>query len=1031
MGEDLKKMKVTIEGDASSLKKEANSASQEVKKSSETIRRETEKIKSSFQTLSSNKALESVRASMRKLKESFSSFSLKDKTKEFQIKAGIKVPTEEYKELEQCTKKAEESLSQLLLKQEKYEAIGVRSNSREWKSLKYDIDQARNEVKAYKDEMRDMKESGTDVQRPVSIPKQFLGAGKTIIGGVGKALGGLGSGIGTVASKGWGGMTKILGGMKSVLTGVTTAIRRTSGAFAALLQKFTSGIPILKRFSGGLKENGNSFGGSLKDVLKYAFGIRSLFALVNKLRSALVTGFNNLSQYSEKTNSSLSMLMSSLTQLKNAFAAAFAPILNIVAPILDTLIQKIISVVSAAGQLIAALTGGSTYVQAKKLNQNYAASLDKNSKSANNANEANKKLQRTILGFDQINKLDDDTNSSSTKDTGLTGKDMFETVAVPNVMKGLAAKIKDAWKNADFTEIGAIVGRKLNSALQNIPWNAIQSTCNRIAKSIATFLNGFIETVDWKLVGDTLSKGLNTAFGFANAFAQNFHWGSLGDAIGNGINGAMDGLDWNLIQDTVHNVVAGLIDTLNHFIETTDWTKVGVTIGKYFNTKLEAFFTAVTNFHWKDLGRAVSDSANGAIQTVDFAKAGTAVSNAVKGLLDAFIVAVENTNWKQLGEKIRDFLVNIDWNGIVDRLFTAIGAAFGGLAAFLGGLFGDAVDNAKTYFSDKIEECGGNIVKGIFKGITDAVKDIAGWIKENIFTPFMDGFKAAFGIHSPSTVMDTQGGYIIQGLFQGMKNALPDVLNWIGELPGKVKDKLGDAKSWIQDKGSDAIQGMKNGWESVKESKFLKYVGNMKEEVFTKLGNLKERVNSKGQDIISGLKDGLKGNWSTLADELSDIPSKVTNAIPNLFNTGKNAIQNFADGFGSVHIPLPHVSVSWNSHKVGPVSFSTPSFGLNWYAKGGFPETGEMFVARENGPEMVGRMGSRNTVANNGQIVEGIKAGVFEAVVDAFEASDVGKGGDKDVVLELTIKADSETLYRVVRKGQKKYDDRYHVLVTT
>ena len=116
---------------------------------------------------------------------------------------------------------------------------------------------------------------------------------------------------------------------------------------------------------------------------------------------------------------------------------------------------------------------------------------------------------------------------------------------------------------------------------------------------------------------------------------------------------------------------------------------------------------------------------------------------------------------------------------------------------------------------------------------------------------------------------------------------------------------------------------------------------------------------------------------------------------------------------------------------MGPVSFSTPSFGLNWYAKGGFPETGEMFVARENGPEMVGRMGSRNTVANNGQIVEGIKAGVFEAVVDAFEASDAGKGGDKDVVLELTIKADSETLYRVVRKGQKKYDDRYHVLVTT
>lgn len=37
---------------------------------------------------------------------------------------------------------------------------------------------------------------------------------------------------------------------------------------------------------------------------------------------------------------------------------------------------------------------------------------------------------------------------------------------------------------------------------------------------------------------------------------------------------------------------------------------------------------------------------------------------------------------------------------------------------------------------------------------------------------------------------------------------------------------------------------------------------------------------------------------------------------------------------------------------------------------------------------------------------------------------------DKDVIVNLTIKADSETLYKVVRKGQKKYDNRYHVVAT-
>lgn len=116
---------------------------------------------------------------------------------------------------------------------------------------------------------------------------------------------------------------------------------------------------------------------------------------------------------------------------------------------------------------------------------------------------------------------------------------------------------------------------------------------------------------------------------------------------------------------------------------------------------------------------------------------------------------------------------------------------------------------------------------------------------------------------------------------------------------------------------------------------------------------------------------------------------------------------------------------------MGPVSFSTPSFGLNWYAKGGFPENGEMFIARENGPEMVGRMGNRNTVANNNQIIDGIKKGVFEAVVEAFDMSGpMNNDKDKDVIVNLTIKADSETLYKVVRKGQKKYDNRYHVVAT-
>lgn len=971
MGDTLAKLKVILEASTASYKKEMEKAQKVTKNVSDSVKSETSKVK---QAMKMNDATESVKKQV----------SVFQKMK--QVKAGIKVPTQDFQELQSGMKKAEGTLSSLIAKQEKYEAIGVKKNSSAWKSLQYDIQGAKNEIEGYKNEMAEMRSNGTAFTRGYSIPKEiFKGIGKGALG-----LGNLGL---NAAQKGWGGLKKIISGTASALTKVTTVIKRTSGAFAALIQKFTSGIPILRRFTGATKSASGGLGGGLKNILKYAFGIRSLFALVNKLRSALVDGFKNLAQYSGETNNSISMLMSSLTQLKNAFAAAFAPILNVIAPILNTLIQKIISVVNTFGQLTSALTGKTTYIKAKKVQQDYAKSLNSNANSAKNAKKANEELKRTILSFDQINKMDDNSSSDSNSgiaDTGgLSPSDMFETESIPSKIKGIADMIKQAWKNADFTEIGAMVGNKLNAALNSIPWDKIKNTCNKIAKSVATFLNGFLETVDWKLVGNTLAQGINTAFGMANTFAENFHWDSLGKAIGNGINGALGGLDWNLIQETVRNIATGITDTLNSFIQTTDWALVGQSFGNGINTILDFFHTAINNFDWTGAGTALADFVNNAVNTIDFVNLGQTISDGIKGVFDFGIAAIEGIDWWTIGEKVRDGLAAIDWNGIADGFFELIGAAFGGLSAFFGGLLSDAVSGAQKYFQKKIEECGGNVVKGIFKGIKDAVVGIAEWIKDHIFTPFMKGFTAAFGIHSPSTVMAEQGGYIIDGLLKGVKDNISKFLNYIKEIPGKV----------------------------------LKAIG-----------NIKNKVLQKGSDIVSGLKDGFNEKVSTFTSVLGTLPETIRNAIPNLFDVGSSIIQNFANGFSSVHIPMPHIGWDWTggSIRIGNFSFSLPRFNLQWYAKGGFPEMGQLFIANEAGPEMVGKMGNRNAVANNNQIVDGIKNGVFEAVLDAFNASGILERDDseKEVTLEFTLKADSETLYKVVRKGKKKYDYRFAVTET-
>lgn len=907
MGDTLHKMQVKIEGDASSLKKELESTSQATKRSTEIIQKEIEKIKQSMSGKLSKipkNISDTIKQSFQNIKSGapFSAMiqNTRQYVKEAQLAAGIKVHTKEYEQNEKDIERVIQALERL--EQKKRDLTNSRSGNEAERAkrseaianVKGQIKATEKQLESYQAYRQSMQFRNTDTERPytgkLSDGNSFETAGAVMrqtaerirevkeaateaikqVPVLGKVL----SNVAYVGSKGWGGLKKLISGVANgIKTLASGAIQKSSGAFGALIQKFATGIPILKRTRSsfnGLGTSGKGLVGILKTVGMTAKFMFASFVIRGAINGAK-EGFQNLAQYSSSTNASLSMLMSSLTQLKNSLATAFAPILDVVAPILNQFLQMIIQAVNAVGQLMGALTGKSTIVRAKKVNQDYAASLNGTSnglkKNASNANKAQKeaeKYKRTLLGFDQINKMDDnsssDTGSSGGADTGALGgvDNMFETTAVNSKFKDLAKLIKDSWKNADFTEVGAIVGRKLNAALQSIPWDDIKNTTNRIAKSIATFLNGFIETTDWGLVGSTLSQGLNTAIGFANTFAQNFHWNSL--------------------------------------------------------------------------GKAISDGINGAVKMFDAATAGQTISNVVKGILDSFITAVENTDWQQLGKKVQEFLVNIDWKGIVEKLSEAIGAAFGGFAAFLWGLIRDAWKKVVQWWKDTAYKDGQFTISGLFNGIVDALKNVASWIKDHIFKPFINGFKKAFGIHSPSTVMSEQGGFIMSGLFKGLKDNLPNILTWVGKLPKKVKDKLGNAKDWLKDKGSQAIEG-------------------------------------------------------------------------------------FAAGLKSIHIPLPHISVSWNSHNVGPVSFSTPSFGLNWYAKGGFPETGEMFVARENGPEMVGRMGRKNAVANNNQIIAGIRAGVYEAMVNALESSSGGDGQKTEV--KVYLEGDSKKLFRVIRiEGQ-------------
>lgn len=205
------------------------------------------------------------------------------------------------------------------------------------------------------------------------------------------------------------------------------------------------------RSSGGLfgRSGGrNSF--SLPKMVGMSVLYSTVFQLIATIKSAFVEGMQSLAQYSQSVNANISSMMSALMQLRNAFAAAFEPILSVVAPYLATFISWLAKAINMLGQFIAALTGKGYAVQAKKVQMDYAKSLQKTAGGAGKAAKALKEMQDYTLGFDELHIIDTKQNDSGGAGGGGAGgagdllpADMFETVEIDSKIQDLAKRFKE------------------------------------------------------------------------------------------------------------------------------------------------------------------------------------------------------------------------------------------------------------------------------------------------------------------------------------------------------------------------------------------------------------------------------------------------------------------------------------------------------------------------------------------------------------------------------------------------------------
>lgn len=512
--------------------------------------------------------------------------------------------------------------------------------------------------------------------------------------------------------------------------------------------------------------------------------------------------------------------------------------------------------------------------------------------------------------------------------------DMFETVAIENSIKGIADKIRQLIQSEDWEGLGGYLAAGVNTALQKaydaINWDNVGPLITYFINAFTSTFNSLVDNIDWELLGKTIGAGINTVVNTLILLIEGIDWKNLGAKLAEGLMGLIGEVDWGNLGRLIGNKFMIAWNMLYGFVTNLDFGEIGTAIGEALNGAVqaidletigaalagaltgifEAAISFASTFDWKQLGTNIYQGINTFFTNTDWSALGEGASALVIGFLDTVVTAVEGTDWKQVGESVKTALANIDWAGIADKLCELIGAALGGLAAFLGGLLGDAAQGAKEYFEEKIEECGGDFILGILKGIVDALASIGIWIRDHVFTPIINGFKKAFGINSPSTVMAEQGGYIISGLLLGLKNNISSVLEWLKNIPGWFKEQFEKAYGYAKGAFSGAGEFFSGVWDGIKGA-----FGNITdwfEKKFSAAWQAVKDVFSAGGEVFAGITDGildsLKSVINSLIDGINQVISIPFNGLNSALDTLRGIeIANFSPFSWMPSIAVPQI----------------------------------------------------------------------------------------------------------------------------
>ncbi len=288
-----------------------------------------------------------------------------------------------------------------------------------------------------------------------------------------------------------------------------------------------------------------------------------------------------------------------------------------------------------------------------------------------------------------------------------------------------------------------------------------------------------------------------------------------------------------------------------------------------------------------------------------------------------------------------------------------------------------------------------------------AIGELATWVKTNVTTPIAQDFGTlATNIQTALTAVKTNVQTAWNELPGWVTSSIKTPISTTFSLlqteieTGMTTAKTNVQTTWAQVStwfSSNVVQPMialfKAGTTEINSS-----FSTMSNDIVTSMNTMSTKVSA----AFTTAKNSAQKAWNDMPSYMSGIASRMANSLTDAgwYSAGQSAAWQFKSGFESIQIQANVQSSS-----------KSTSRSVSAYASGGFPSTGQLFVAREAGAEMVGSIRGRTAVANNDQIVAGVSEGVYEAVTAALAEN----AGNQNI----TINLDGKVIYQNQQKVAK------------